>query len=131
MSNTEFEVEGLDELVKKVEKMAGTDFPKEFDNMVKRLAMDLMAQATENTPVDGGDLKMGWEVGELKHSGDTRVIEVFNNMDYSDYVEFGHRVPGGGFVEGRFMLTIPLEMLERRLPLYLQSWLDDFMKKHK
>ena len=93
----------------------------------------------------GGTLRRGWTEGKnqsastyaqslkVHHFGDTYVIEVVNPVEYASYVEFGHRqTPGkyvpalgkrlkSGWVEGKFMLTISEQEIERDAPRILEN----------
>lgn len=90
----------------------------------------------------------------IEHHGDQYVITVINGLQYASYVEYGHRqqpgrfIPGhwegerfiynpdeeGGmvlknaWVEGRFMLTISVQELERMAPALLEKRLLKFLK---
>ena len=60
----------------------------------------------------------------INKSGDQYVIEVFNPVHYSPYVEYGHRTRGGkGWVEGTFMLTISEEALKSQAPAIVEKML--------
>lgn len=131
MSKTTYEVGGLDEYCQHLFEVASNAYPKAFDELVKQIALDLVAAVVPDTPKDTGFLREGWEVGEIKRVGNARVIEVYNNMEYADFVEYGHRIKGGSYKEGVFMLTIKLKDLQRRLPLYLKDWLANFLRTHK
>ena len=48
-------------------------------------------------------------------------MEIVNPVDYASYVEFGHRTVNGGWVEGRYMLTISEEKLKTVAPSALES----------
>lgn len=62
--------------------------------------------------------------------GDTYVIEVVNPVEYASYVEYGHRTVNGGWVEGRFMLTISEERLKQIAPKALEKMIVKEMEKH-
>ena len=88
----------------------------------------------------GGLLRRGWEVGEVKRITNGYEVEIFNNTEYAPYVEYGHRqevgryVPAIGkrlrkpWVEGRFMMTISMQEIERELPIYLERRMTRLMK---
>ena len=82
----------------------------------------------------GGTLRRGWTAGKsqsatayanslkVNHFGDVYVIEIINPVEYAPYVEYGHRTRGGdGWVEGRFMLTISSQEIERDAPKILEN----------
>ncbi len=66
----------------------------------------------------GGTLRRGWTVGEVTKKGNVYQVEIFNPINYAEYVEYGHRqTPGryvaaigkrlkNSWVKGRFMMTI-------------------------
>lgn len=61
-------------------------------------------------------------------SGDIYTIKVINHVKYAPYVEFGHRTPGGGgWVEGKFMLTVSEAELQADAPRILANNLKKFM----
>mgnify|MGYP000048087142 FL=1 len=49
------------------------------------------------------------------------MVEIINPVEYASYVEFGHRTVSGGWVEGRYMLTISEEKLKRIAPSVLEK----------
>lgn len=66
---------------------------------------------------------------QIIHQGDLYIIEVINPVEYSSYVEFGHRTVAGGWVEGKFMLTISEERLKRIAPSALEKLIQKEMLK--
>lgn len=76
-----------------------------------------------NSVKTGGQLRRNWKVGNVERRGNAYVVEIFNNTDYAEYVEYGHRTGHGltKWVEGRFMMTISMQEIERELPRYLEK----------
>lgn len=69
----------------------------------------------------GGTLKRGWDVTRVQRSGYSYSIEVFNDVEYAIYVEYGHRNRNHrGWVPGRFMLTISEKEIEAITPKLVQ-----------
>lgn len=60
----------------------------------------------------------------VRKVGDYYEIEIENPVDYSQYVEFGHRTKKGGWVEGQYMLTISEEQLKQISPAVLQRMIN-------
>lgn len=108
----------------------------------KALAARLLALVIPKTPVGkypkgsgkkGGTLRRGWgaksgsaaagyaESLNVQKSGNTYTVEIVNPVDYASYVEFGHRTVNGGWVEGRYMLTVSEEKLKTVAPAVLES----------
>ena len=89
---------------------------------------------TPSTGKKGGTLRRGWTNGKsqsgvafaqdlkVHHFGNVYVIEIVNPVEYASYVEFGHRTKGGkGWAEGKFMLTISEEEVQRDAPKVLEN----------
>lgn len=89
----------------------------------------------------GGTLKRSWRVSLAPLSGGGYVVTVENVENYASYVEYGHRqlpgryVPALGkslkevWVPGKYMLTVPLQRLEQRLPAWLERRLYKFLRE--
>lgn len=122
-----------------VEKMAKT-FKKALDEkVIDRFMQDFLLEMAhraerkikKRTPVDSGELRRNWKVGRVERRGNAYAVEIFNNTDYSSFVEFGHRtgVDLTEWVEGRFMLTISMKDIERELPRYLEKRQKELLEK--
>lgn len=141
MSESEFIMDGLDEAEQALSKMIETEYPKEFEKLVIQIAMELQGRVKEHTPVDTSRLQDHWFVGDIKHKGNDYVIEVYNNTEYALPVEHGHRIKNSKkkkvdrkkkrFVKGAHMMEISLDELNRRLPLFMQDWLSNFLDTHE
>jgi len=114
-----------------IKKLAGA-FQKALDERVierfirdflLEMAMRAMRKIKKRTPVDTGELRRNWMVGSVVRQGDAYVVEIYNNTDYAVFVEFGHRTGADltKWVEGRFMMTISMQEIERELPRYLEK----------
>ena len=80
--------------------------------------------------MDSGELRRRWDIGEIRKNGDRYEIEIINPMEYSSYVEFGHRTRDHrGWVKGRFMLTISEQELKAQAPELIQRKLYKFLKE--
>lgn len=122
-------VDGLDEFEKALTKVIEHDYPKEFERMVIQIAIDLQTAVQDATPVDTSHLQQNWFVGDLVKRGNSYYIEVYNNVEYAEPVEYGHRTKSGGFVEGAHMMEISVELLKLKLPAYLKDWLSDVLNR--
>lgn len=80
----------------------------------------------DTTPVgvypnkQGGTLKKSWSIGNISIKGNEVQGEIINTAHYAPYVEFGHRIVTRdgttiGWKEGKFMLTVSLQTVERHL----------------
>lgn len=94
------QLEGLDELLEKLNKIEDQRQIK-INRFVAREGEILKSLVAEKTPVDTGRLREGWKRSRVRQGR----TEVFNNTEYANHVEYGHRTRGGnGFVKGRKML---------------------------
>lgn len=142
--NGKVNIQAILDVRDKIEKnLTGKELYSFIESCSKELAARLLAKVVKRTPVGeypdtsgkkGGTLRRGWTgeknqsassyAQELKvhHFGNTYVIEIVNPVEYASYVEFGHRTRGGqGWVEGKFMLTVSEEEIQRDAPRVLEN----------
>ncbi len=94
------QLKGLDELLEKLNKIEDQRQIK-INRFVAQEGEILKSLVAEKTPVDTGLLREGWKRSQVAQGR----TEVFNNTEYANHVEYGHRTRGGnGFVKGRKML---------------------------
>lgn len=143
MAGTELRLDGLDEAEKRLASVISSEYPKEFERIVTDLAFELQGRVKKRTPVKTSYLRNNWRVGDIVRRGDEYYIEVYNNTEYAEPVEYGHiqkagrYVPALGkrlkasFVPGKHMMEISLAELNAVLPGYLQEWLNNFLNTHE
>lgn len=125
-------MEGLEEWEKRLSQAIESQYPAEFREMVIDLAVQLQGKVKDNTPVKTGHLRNEWHVGSIEKRGNEYYIEVYNNVEYAEPVEYGHRARGGkGFVKGAHMMEISLQEVQKHLPGYLREWMNDFLNTHE
>lgn len=135
-----------------------------FESCAKDLAARLYAKVVKRTPVgdyadtwdleddgehkflvesdkEGGTLRRGWTIGQVRKEGTNFVIDVTNAVEYATYVEFGHRqtpgryVPAIGkqlkksWVPGRKMLTISEKEIRATTPRILEKKLNNWLSE--
>ena len=109
-----------------------SQYPAEFREMVIDLAVQLQGKVKDNTPVKTGHLRNEWHVGSIEKRGNEYYIEVYNNVEYVEPVEYGHQTRGGkGFVKGAHMMELSLQEVQKHLPGYLREWMNDFLNTHE
>ena len=132
MSETDYRFDGLDEWEKRLSEIIESRYPEEFRRMVIDLAGQLEGRVKGRTPVDTSRLKNAWRIGDIRKRGSEYYIEVYNNVEYAEPVEHGHRKRGGsGFVPGAHMMELSLQEVQKRLPGYLREWMADFLDTHE
>jgi len=101
-----------EKLAKKLEKLH-TDTPQKVGITLKQVAEQTIREVKEETPTDTGQLRMGWH----RKNGDGLKQIIYNNVEYVNHVEYGHRVVYYGkktnsVVPGVFMLKKTIDKLE-------------------
>lgn len=149
MSKSKFDFKGLEELQKKINDISNKQ-DIILSAFAKEIAARLLREVIPRTPVgvydgndyncnvrignksrkhkgnkvdgkQGGTLQKGWAIKNIRHEGNTYLIDIINPIEYSSYVENGHRTKNGGWVEGHFMLKISEQELERTSPKILEK----------
>lgn len=126
------DLKGLDLTLEKMRAL-----PKIFDEELSKAMNDeglyWRDDVRANTPVDTGDLRRSWVFEGVTKSGFIFEMELANNVEYADYVEYGHRQEPGRFVpaigkrlkadyvQGSYMLRNGTSRLEEALPKALRE----------
>lgn len=133
----------LEAFRQKMEQKLGNNVHSFIEACAKELAARLLAKVIKRTPVGkypkgsgkkGGTLRRGWTAGKQQdatayakslkiiRSGSKYTIEIINPVEYAPYVEYGHRTRGGkGWVNGKHMLTIPVQQIQQDAPRILEN----------
>lgn len=152
-----FSVARMKKFQEQLNKIQQRDVGAFIDVCAKELTARLLAKVIKRTPVGqyptssgkkGGTLRRGWtsktheeaksgkganakaysDSLEIKHIGNTLVIEIVNPVEYASYVEYGHRTANHkGWVQGRFMLTISEQEIQNIAPKVLESKIKKFL----
>lgn len=108
-------------------------------SIANELAARLLAKVKKRTPVGvyndgriGGTLRKNWSIGEITENNGVYQVDVTNIIDYASYVEYGHRtVDHKGWVEGRFMLTISSDELQKDSSRIIENKLKKILENKK
>lgn len=153
MSESYFDFKEFEKYVKNFEKMTN-EFNTFLKTFLLKQAQRCVANAKRKTPVDTGAMRASWGIGAqkiaLRQVGNTGKMEIdpenstiadinvvgnnfevtiWNGMDYSSYIEFGHSTRGGNWVDGYFILTISIDEIEKAMPSRFQSAFNQFLKE--
>ena len=100
--------------------------------VAKRIAQLAIRKVKKMTPVDSGDLRNNWKYHIVK-KGDTYTILIYNQLNYASWVENGHRIvivgKTVGWVEGKFMLKLTKDEMERIAPRMWKIEVEKEMKR--
>lgn len=114
-------------------------FTKDFDSWVHKFllneGMRFIAEVKRRTPVDTGDLRNHWKLDGITRDGDTLHVWFVNPMYYATFVEYGHAKPyksgaapgSSDWVEGYFMMTVSLEIIQRKMPARFNKEFEAFL----
>lgn len=115
------DIKGLDDSLRKLK-----DLPRVFDEELSKAmndeGFDWRDDVRANTPVDTGLLRSSWVFAGVEKSGFIFEMDLSNNVEYAEYVEYGHRIGlGTNYVSGYYMLRDGTNKLEESLPKSLEE----------
>ena len=142
-------------LAKVIKRTPVGDYSKEIEVVAKKNSKhhkkgDTYKKKVNPSGKKGGTLRRGWtskthaeaasgsgkcenakayaDSLAIHHYGNTLVIEIVNPVEYASYVEYGHRTANHkGWVQGRFMLTISEQEIQKIAPKVLESKIKKFL----
>ena len=115
-------------------------FTREFDTWIHKFllneGMRFIAEVKPRTPVDTGDLRNHWKLDGITRDGDTLRVWFVNSMYYATFVEYGHAKPyksgaqpgSADWVEGYFMMTVSLDIIQRNMPARFNNQFKAFVE---
>lgn len=89
----------------------------------------------------GGTLKKNWRVSESAKKMNIIEVEVYNNIFYASYVEYGHRQTPGRYVpaigkklknswtDGKFMMTTSVAEIRQSSNQIAEKYLVDYLRR--
>jgi hypothetical protein len=131
--------------------------PTLFDVWLKKFLLQMglraLAQTKALTPVDTGELRGRWEVSVVKLNGSQLEIEIYNSLEYAEWIEDGHNqhrrwVPGHWegskfiyekgnrtsgmalkekFIPGFHMAKISINKIDTEIPLRFRQEFEIFL----
>ena len=124
----------LQALQRRMQKLEQVDIDSLCIDISNDLAKRLLRKVKKRTPVGvyppetgktGGTLRNSWNVTRVEKQGYQYSIEVFSDVEYAIYVEFGHRTSNHrSWVPGKFMLTVSEKEIEDLAPKLIQRKLE-------
>lgn len=97
-------------------------------NFLKKEAMRALRETKLRTPVDTGYLEREWQISDVEIVGDVFMIYLLNPVEYAMYVEFGHRTPNGGWVEGYHMAEVSIAHVQDSMPDRFEREFSNWLK---
>lgn len=113
-----------------------SSFEKWLYQFLMREGLRFIREVKFRTPVDTGDLRNHWQLDSITLEGETLKCWFVNSMDYASFVEYGHAKPyksgasagSKDWVEGYFMMTVSIEIIEKKLPSRFNSEFIKFLE---
>lgn len=110
-------------------------FHKWLNDFMLKEGMRFIAEVKPRTPVDTGDLRNHWQIQGMSREGDNIQVWFVNTMHYATYVEYGHAKPykagategGPDWVQGYFMMTVSIDVINRNMPKRFDSAFTSFL----
>lgn len=132
---------------KLADQMKKMEFEEFMEECCRHLAARLLSLVILDAPVGvypdssgrkGGNLRRGWiskgnrsavDGFVIEKEGDNYMVTITNSVEYSSYVEYGHRTGATGWVAGKLMLTHAELQIEKASPLILEKLLYKKLKE--
>ena len=83
----------------------------------------------------GGFLRKSWKTSRISKSKKGVSKSIYNNVDYAEYVNYGHRVVNKsgetvGWVKGKFMLEKSIDRVDKEMLKAFKEEVERVNKKH-
>lgn len=130
-----FDYSEFEKFVRNFEK-ASAEFEAWLNTFLLNEGLRFIAQVKPRTPVDTGDLRDHWTLDSITRRGSDLDIWFVNSMEYASFVEYGHAKPykagatpgSADWVEGYFMMTVSIDIIQREMPKRFESQFLKFLK---
>ncbi len=109
-------------------------FQDQIDSIIIEALEEIVARemrmVKKITPVDTNNLRNNWRITDIKKAGSSFEVSVYNNTDYANYVEFGHRTRDHkNWVPGKFMLTVSERQIDKVMEEIVNRHLEEAFSK--
>lgn len=117
-------------------KKMSDSFEEWITSFMLKQGMRFIAEVKPRTPVDTGDLRNHWKLDGVTLDGREVKCWFINPMEYASHVEYGHAPPymsgkiregQDGWVDGYFMCTVSIDVIERNLPRHFDREFKKFL----
>lgn len=131
MSNTEFQIDELDEFTEKMFYKICKEYPKKAENLIKNHMNSAYEEVVSRTPYaekkgkykKSRHLKSQWKVKSFKKPGHTFGV-LRNSAPHAHLIEYGHVTKDGGFVEGVHMLENTITHMQPKVDKDIEYLVD-------
>lgn len=121
---TEFRFVNIDEVKGKL-NFLNNNFPSSIKNIMNKIGGMMLKATRMKTPVKTGNLRRKWAIGDVKADGNEASVEIINNAEYAQAVEYGRTKRG--FTQGQFMMKRGMDETEAQVPSIIDAEMQKFM----
>ena len=126
----QFDMGGLEKALEEMERRTPGTIDKFVDKAGEQLLGIVKPATRVNKKKNGGTLRRGWDRTDTVNGR----TEVYNNVEYVNHIEWGHRIVGGpdrkkvvGFWKGDHMLRDSVNVLARNFPDVAEAAMEELM----
>lgn len=110
-------------------KSMQADFEQFLKNWITKQGKILIEKTKARTPVDTGNLRNSWFLGNFERQGTKAQIGINNNAEYASFVEYGTPARlNWKWADGAKMLTKSLYDIEQSMPEDFDKAFTAFLK---
>lgn len=126
-----FDYSGMKELFNQVQSLQ-----KHHDafirNFLKEMGLRCLAETKRRTPVLSGHLRRNWQLSDVYRRGNELYIVLWNPVEYSSFVEQGHRLKTkdgdeDGWWEGYHMAKVSIDKINEEIPARYDRAMQQFI----
>lgn len=128
MDKNEIRILNLSEVKKQLFNLE-SEFPGAAKKIMGKVAGVILKTVRDKTPVDTGNLRRKWAIGNVVSDKDTAMAEIINNTIYAQAVEYGRKKGNKGYTEGKFMLRKGMDEVEKEIPNILNDEMQKYVDK--
>ena len=98
-------------------KSMQAEFDEFLKNWITKQGNIVLADTKENTPVDTGNLRNSWSLGNYQQQGNKAQIGINNSAEYASFVEYGTpKRPNWKWADGARMMTKAIYNRSDKMP---------------
>lgn len=111
-------------------KSMQAEFEQFLKNWITKQGNIVLVDAKENTPVDTGNLRSSWFLGDYQRQGKKAQIGINNSAEYASFVEYGTpKRPNWKWADGAKMMTKAVYKQTDKMPDDFDKAFTEFLKQ--
>lgn len=99
-----------------------------LQNIADDIANEYLQKVKAKTPnTNTNELKDNWKT-EIEETENGYNIIIYNNTEYASQIEYGSKTADGGFKQGKFMLHITEQEMQKRIEQIAEKHIENMLK---